>query len=611
MRVRVRSRNTLAAASTSQRLRLVAVVLTTATVAGGAALLAGWPHWRGHVAGGALHVPAVVSLMVTGVLLAARPTTRVCGLLVLLAGLTRMVHWLSTWDVGVLPLLSGFGQAAHWLTLGAALILYPAGRSRPHLEALWISLAAVDLLGGHAVLVLTARPEWHGFDPGVVWPDLGTVSRDAYETTLDVLLVTDVLTGFSLSALAVHRIRSLRGLAPDLARPMLITVCLMGLLGALTHPDLFGTTDSAGVPDSVAAANSVAPHNAVTALVPIALAVVVVRRRLVIARLVDQLHRVARPATVEDVQASLRRVLHDDALRFYHHDPTSTDLTHAVGRTVALDTDRSTDVGADRWLLEVSAPLGGITALVDAEPGLRDYRTLVEAAVSAGLLALENAQLQSRLRAQIGRLADAQRQVADVEARERVRMERELHDGLQQQLIALDMVAGMIQKVTVDPARERVLTEIRLRLQATNNKVREISRGLHPVALDSGGLRSALEHQVRYLSLPTTLRVCAQRFSSGTERAMYAVLAAALTAAASRTVRAPVQVAVWVAGSTLVGEVVDAGGGPGPAFGHGTAGSHLAAAADQVRALGGSVRTARSEGDEPEVHRTTVTLPCA
>ncbi|MBL7500408.1 hypothetical protein I6A84_21870 [Frankia sp. CNm7] len=607
------SRDTRLAASAS-RLRLLTVVLVTTAGAGGAALSAGWPYWRGHPASGVLHVSAVVSLMVAGVLLVTRPNTRACGLLALLAGLTRMVHWLSTWNVGVLPLLSGFGHAAHWLALGAALLLYPAGRSRSHGEALWISLAAVDLLGGNVVLVLTARPEWHGFDPAVVWPDIGTVDRDAYEITLDVLLVTDVLTALSFTALAVFRIRSLRGLDQDLGRPVLITACLVGLVGALAHPDLFGTEDAAGVPDSVAAANSVAPHNTVTALVPIALAVVVVRRRLVLATLADHLHRATRPATVEDVEASLRHVLRDDALRLYHLDTASTDLVDPVGQGGALDAARPVAIGAERWLLEVSAPLGGITALVDAEPGMREYRALVEAAVTAGLLALENARLRSRLRAQTGRLADARREITDVETRERVRIERELHDGLQQQLIALDMIAGMIQRIAVDPARERALAEIRRRLQAAGREVREIARGLHPVALDSGGLRSALEHQARHLRLPATLWVCAQRFSPGTEHAMYAVLAAALTTAASRTVRGPVQVAVWVAGSTLIGEVsevVDAGRGLAPASGHETGYDQLAAVADQVRALGGSVSSARSESERPVVHRTTVILPCA
>lgn len=562
------------------------------------AVAAGWPYWREHAAFAAINVGESAALVVAGALLANSRTTRRCGLLFVIGGLSWSLTWLMSWDTGVLPLVSGFGQSVFWLTLGWGLLIYPASRLRSWLDRCWVLLAAVIVLGGQGITVVTSLPQWNGFSADVVWPAPFLVDRQGFDHVLDSLLVSYIVVSATFIALALHRIRMLRGLERAVAAPVLLSAGIVALVAAVTYPDLLSTPRLERVEDAIAL------QGAASVLAPAALLTVGIRHRLAAATAADRLLRAVHPPSVVAVRDALRAVLRDDSLDVHYWVADQNCFVDLDGRPVVLTGPEISARDDGRWFTEVRSPAGEVLAVVNADPLLRRHRAIVDAALSAGSLALENAQLQSALRAQLVQLADAQRRVAEVEARERVRIERDLHDGVQQRLIALDMTAGAVDGMITEPAAVRVIGQLRQGLREAQREVRDVARGLTPTALGQDGLRQALVHVAGNLRLPATLDVVEGRFGAAAERAMYFALTEAMTNVAKHAHARSVQVRVQAVDGTLVGEVVDDGlGGADYRVGGGISG-----VADRVRTVGGTLDLTSSPGDGT---RMRVTMPCA
>jgi PAS domain S-box-containing protein len=195
---------------------------------------------------------------------------------------------------------------------------------------------------------------------------------------------------------------------------------------------------------------------------------------------------------------------------------------------------------------------------------------------------------EAELRASRMRIVEA----ADAARR---RLERDLHDGAQQRLVELALDIRMARsRLDEDPAESRELLDRALEvLGAATSELRELARGIHPVALTEGGLRSALEGLVARSSVPTRLTaVPDRRFSAAVEATAYFTVAEALTNAARYADARLVEVAAEHAGERLRVEVRDDGcGGADPA-----AGSGLRGLADRVSALGGTLNVTSPPG---------------
>jgi signal transduction histidine kinase len=167
------------------------------------------------------------------------------------------------------------------------------------------------------------------------------------------------------------------------------------------------------------------------------------------------------------------------------------------------------------------------------------------------------------------------------EASERQRMERDLHDGAQQRLVALAMRLAAVEGTVVEPEARRALREARDAATQALGELRAFARGIHPGQLTEEGLSAALESLAERLDLAVELRVDDVRPSPGLERALYLTLAEALTNAATRASR--VVVRVHQADGRLVGEIAaDVGWHEGG----------LDGIRDRARALGGEVEAA-------------------
>jgi PAS domain S-box-containing protein len=206
---------------------------------------------------------------------------------------------------------------------------------------------------------------------------------------------------------------------------------------------------------------------------------------------------------------------------------------------------------------------------------------------------------ERELRASRARIVEA----ADTERR---RLERNLHDGAQERLVAASLLLRLAAaRVEDDPAGTRTaLDHIFDELGLALAELREIARGLHPAVLTDGGLAMALKALVARAPLQATIaEVPRERLPEAVEVAAYYVVAEALTNVAKYAEAKHVQVNVGRRDGSAVVEVADDGiGGADPAKGTG-----LRGLADRVEALGGhlDVHSRRGRGTA-----LVATIPC-
>ena len=148
----------------------------------------------------------------------------------------------------------------------------------------------------------------------------------------------------------------------------------------------------------------------------------------------------------------------------------------------------------ERGVTEVERNGERIGALVH-DPALEDEPELVDAVAAAAALAMENERLEAELRARVVELQESRAKLIEVSMAERRRLERDLHDGAQQRLVALSVqVALAKRKLHEDPdAAEELLDRAGGELSLALEELRELARGIHPAILTDRGLEPALQ----------------------------------------------------------------------------------------------------------------------
>jgi PAS domain S-box-containing protein len=186
----------------------------------------------------------------------------------------------------------------------------------------------------------------------------------------------------------------------------------------------------------------------------------------------------------------------------------------------------------------------------------------------------------------------------------RRRIERDLHDGVQQQLVALVWELGAIE-AAMPPAdeRKRQLAHAAHRLTNALEDLVEIARGIHPAILAQGGLGPALKTLATRSTVPVELEVRTEtRLPAPIEVAAYYVVSEALTNIAKHADASAAHVAVGVRDGVLELWIRDDGRGGADA----RRGSGLIGLADRVDALEGTIEVVSPSGEGTKLH---VTLP--
>ncbi|HTR91348.1 MAG TPA: GAF domain-containing sensor histidine kinase [Trebonia sp.] len=226
-----------------------------------------------------------------------------------------------------------------------------------------------------------------------------------------------------------------------------------------------------------------------------------------------------------------------------------------------------------------------------------DDRVLTELARQVGL-ALHNARLDTALATTLDELrkqaeelrASRARIVASADA-ERRRVERDLHDGAQQHLVALAVNLRLTRELVAEDAETAVamIDQLADEVKATIQELRDLAHGIYPPLLADSGLAEALRAAGRRSPLPVTVSAAGiGRYDLDVETALYFCCLEALQNAAKHAAGASVEVRLWEESGGLLFSVTDDGPGFDPApsrDGHGYTNM-----ADRLGSIGGTVR---------------------
>jgi signal transduction histidine kinase len=261
--------------------------------------------------------------------------------------------------------------------------------------------------------------------------------------------------------------------------------------------------------------------------------------------------------------------------------------------------------GAERAVTLIEHEGAPLAVLVH-DPTLREEPKLVEAVAAAARLALVNARLHAEVRAQLETVQESRARIVAAADEERRRIERDLHDGAQQRLVALalELRSAQRQLGTSGAELERLLSSTADELQVAVEELRSLAQGIHPGILTQGGLAHALEELAARAPLPVTVDATPERFPPEIEATAYFVACEALTNVVKHAGASKASIDARRANGLLVIEVADDGAGGAQQSG----GSGLRGLTDRVEARGGRLVVESVPGSGTRVRGE---LPCA
>ena len=235
--------------------------------------------------------------------------------------------------------------------------------------------------------------------------------------------------------------------------------------------------------------------------------------------------------------------------------------------------------------------LGAVSVVMPAnEPlGPAQRKLLEDVAAQTGLV-LRNVGLLEDLRASRRRLVAAQDE-------ERRRLERNIHDGAQQQLVALSVQLRLVEQLVDRDATKahEMLQQLQRTTSDALEDLRDLARGIYPPLLADQGLPAALEAQARKSGLPITLAPDGVvRYDQDVEAAVYFCVLEALQNVAKYARATAITVALHDADRRLLFEVND--DGVGFDLAHAMGGMGLRSMSDRVEAVGGSLEVTSTPG---------------
>ena len=267
----------------------------------------------------------------------------------------------------------------------------------------------------------------------------------------------------------------------------------------------------------------------------------------------------------------------------------------ATSAPLPADDDRLPDaLGPDAFEVRHRGELlGALTLEMPANDPMdpSKARTVRDLASQAGLV-LRNVRLVEDLKASRQRLVAAQDE-------ERRRLERNIHDGAQQQLVAMSVRQRLLNTmIGQDDERARAMVEeLQRETNDTLETLRDLARGIYPPLLADRGLPAALEAQARKAAVPTSVRADGiGRFGPDVEAAVYFCVLEALNNVAKYAQATSVMLSLQRTDGSLTFAVTDDGRGFDPTTVSG--GTGLQGMADRLDAIGGklTVRSAPGHG---------------
>jgi signal transduction histidine kinase len=513
-----------------------------------------------------------------------RPASRF-GPLMIAAGFVNFVSTL-VWSTSDVP--HTVGQAIDLVPPVVFLhvfLAFPDGRLRGRFIRLFVVAAY-----GTAIGLELVRMYFGGFGPHNLLeahanPGAGELVRKIQLTIVSVSCLTGV------AVLAVRRWQAGRPLRRSLALLVDAFVLALVMLAFLFLSAAFGGPWVAQIRWAAIVTLALAPVVFLTGLLQARLA------RAALGELVVELRADLAPSALRD---ALARTLRDPSLDLAYWLPEFGTYADVDGHPLDIG-----DLGRGRTTTLIDRKGEHIAALLH-DSSLQDEPELLGAVTAAAGIAVENGRLQAELRARLEELRGSRARVIAAGQKERQRLERNLHDGAQQRLIALSLELSLLeQRLEGDPEATTRLDQARREIALSLEELRDVARGIHPAVLSGHGLQVALESIAARASVPVRLTVELEgRMQERLEVVAYYVVSESLTNIAKHARATRAIVDVGREDGQMVVEVVDDGIGGADT----ERGSGLRGLADRVEALGGRLRVWTPRGGGT---RVKAEIPCA
>ena len=551
---------------------LVAIALAGCVAAGTGALLAlTSDHVSEPGARAALVVWVILPYILAGVVAWWRRPESPFGPLMIAAGFLFFLSSLSTANA---PLPYSIGIAFDLLSAVLFLhvfLAFPSGRLEGWFERALVGTAYFVAFGLQLVGMALG-----GFGPDNLL-ELTSKPETAYTLLRVQLALLSACVLLGIGVLAARRRRS----GPPLRHSvgLLVDAFALGLLmiAVLFSSAAFGWIEGETTFETLRRITFF-----VIGLAPLAFLVGLLQTRLARTAVGDLLVELRADPAPADLGDALKRALRDPSLTLVYWLPEFASYADRDGRPVELpreDESRSVTL-IDREGVHIAA-------LVH-DPALNDEPELLDAVTAGAGIALENARLHVELRARLDELRESRARIVDIGQKERQRLERNLHDGAQQRLIALSLeLSALEERLGDDPTARVSLDLARREIAISLEELRDVARGIHPAVVSGHGLEIALEQLTARAPVPVALAVELDgRIPEPLEVAAFYLVSESLANIGKHANATAARVEICRANGLVVVEVVDDGvGGADTELGSG-----LRGLADRVEALGGRLR---------------------
>jgi signal transduction histidine kinase len=557
----------------------------------GSAVLSGWPYWQDHPLAGAIAIACCAGLGAAGALMLTDGRSLRCGIMLVAVGALWSATWSQSWDTGVTPAVGQYAQGLCFLVLGMAILEYVSPGRREPAERWWFAAAAVILVIGTTASIVVSRPEWMGYRPGVVWPAV-YVSRAGFGWVVDALRAGFLAIALGYGYVLLRQARRKPVAERLLIMPMLLAVAALAVLAALSEQGSALTSLDGNL-------SSFAWQSSFGVLFLAVLLFTGLRNRVSGLLVKNRLMSLAAAPTMSGIRSALADVLHDPQIEIYYRLRGSDHYVNSQGRSAGTFDEqewtlRSGSAGT-RWYYRVFTDRRGLSAILDLDRRLGEGQDRLSAAESVVKLLLMHADLRAELQEAKLRLhRQAQIDILQTDFTERQRIERDLHDGAQQMLLALSMRMGAAAATISDEATQELAARWRHDVRDITTELRNLARGIYPSVLSEHGLRAALESIAeRQTELHIVLDVPATRFPEPVETNLYFSVAEVVANASKHSGASRVRVQITHTPPRLTCVVSDNGnGGAKVRPGGGLEGL----VANRIQALGGTFRITASPG---------------
>ena len=540
----------------------------------------------------------VAVLVGVGVFAWQRETSRRFGQLLVLAGFASFLVALGASDN---ELIYSIGRVAGWLfevMLVYLFLSYPSGRLKGGPERVLVAVFATTTLllyAPSALLIdqyplpwLTCTADCPGNAFQVVGSEPGALDAVFFP-------VRTLITFASYTGLLVILLRRIRGATTPMSLGLTPVFAAVAFRASMVV--CFLAAREAGASDGLI--------DLITALVMISTPVAalgflfgLLRWQIHSAGALQRLAESPEPSTRRELRERVREALEDSRLEVLFSTPDEAQRWEDTERKpVTLPS------GQDRCVVLIDDQGAHPIAAIVCDPALNDHRELVEAAGSWVRAVLVRQRLVAALNASLRDVEASGRRLAVAAASERRRIERDLHDGAQQQLVTLRVKLQLAEEqLGHDPAKgAELIHELAPRIDEVIDEVRSLARGIYPALLADAGLGEAVRAAGMRAELPVAVSVDGlRRYSLEVENAVYFCCLEALQNTAKHGHATNVTVEFADQDGELHFVVRDDGGGfqAGRGAGRSGSGAGLTNMRDRLAAVGGMlvVRSAPGRG---------------